>query len=613
MASRSSKHATQHSTQRTQLRRPAVAAPQPSDAQGSTSYGSAERPKVQLMLNRYSVLEVRTSGGFGQVAICWDTRLQRRVAIKCIPLVAFDEEIPTTSPADAMSEARIACMLAHPNIVTVYDFESDGTWAYIVMEYVDGLSLAELMQRVEGGTLTCEEAAYVLQSVASALSFAHDNGVLHLDIKPSNILIDRSGAIKLSDFGMAALTSAAGWGGARGGTIGYMPAEQISGELVDERCDVFALAALMWEVLSGRAPFTAASAEASLSKIRKGPTPRISKFDARLAGPVEDTLLRALSFAAVDRTSNVADFAYEMVSALGDVQEGARSIQMLLGQLYDDEIETRPAQTYIPLALRAPWLEMACIRGLSMFVCALVAYKFLGPITSCLIGGGKIMAILLCALAGALWPPAGSAAALIGLSGSVGLISQDPTTTSFRLAVAFVLLCASALWWWTNSRKNYLATLGLLTGVATGTMSASVCISALFAQPLSAFITAGAARALLGVWPAWASVSYEWTAMLQATAELCASAPFWIEVVGCGLAAAVGALCTARSTATAVVGQVLAGAILVATEMGAAMVENAGIWHTPDPMFVALTLGWIILLSIFLVVFGPTNQSIEVI
>ena len=105
------------------------------------------------------------------------------------------------------------------------------------------------------GVLTFDECAHVLRSVARALAFAHENGVLHLDIKPANILIDRAGTVKLGDFGMATLASAAGYGGARGGTVGYMPPEQIDGGIVDEHTDIFALSVVVWQSLTGSCPF----------------------------------------------------------------------------------------------------------------------------------------------------------------------------------------------------------------------------------------------------------------------------------------------------------------------------------------------------------------------
>lgn len=204
--------------------------------------------------------------------VCWDTRLQRRVAIKVIPLsLSGSEEAEASSLREALQEARTSSLLAHPNIVTVHDFESAGHYAYLVMEYIDGLNLLELLKRVEGGCLTYEECAHLLTCVGSALQYAHENGVLHLDIKPSNIMIDRSGIAKLTDFGMSTLASAVGYGGARGGTIGYMPPEQINGQLVDERTDIFSLGVVLWTALCGVNPFEADTAEESLAKILQGP------------------------------------------------------------------------------------------------------------------------------------------------------------------------------------------------------------------------------------------------------------------------------------------------------------------------------------------------------
>ncbi len=225
----------------------------------------------QLLLGRYRAIEERDRGGFGAVLVCWDVRLQRRVAIKCLPLDV--DEGATAAIHEALAEARASSNLTHPNIVTIHDFEVDEQFAYLVMEYVDGLTLAELIARVEGGVLVYDEVANVLDSVASALAYAHENGVLHLDIKPGNVMIDRSGAVKLGDFGMATLMSAAGWGGARGGTVGYMPPEQLTGELVDERTDVFALATVCYEALTGVSPFAASTAAQSLKLIEKGPAP----------------------------------------------------------------------------------------------------------------------------------------------------------------------------------------------------------------------------------------------------------------------------------------------------------------------------------------------------
>ena len=159
------------------------------------SLGAAEKPSEEVLLNRYRVLARRGTGGFGTVCTCWDTRLQRRVAIKRIPVLDMDDGISASTAEEALGEARTACLLAHPNIVSVLDFELEGAYAYLIMEYVDGLNLAELLSRVEGGTLSHDECAHMVASVGRALAFAHENGVLHLDIKPTNIMVDRRGTV----------------------------------------------------------------------------------------------------------------------------------------------------------------------------------------------------------------------------------------------------------------------------------------------------------------------------------------------------------------------------------------------------------------------------------
>ena len=193
--------------------RPAGAAPFASRAPRGSRSPIAPPPAAgsaaSSLLKRYRPLETRAAGGFGSVEICLDSRLQRRVAIKRMPLASPDARTPLETTAAALAEARTASMLQHPNIVQVIDFTYDSAHAYLVMEYVDGMTLEEFLQQVEGHSLTYDEAACIADALVQALSFAHENGVLHLDIKPANVLIDRNGHVKLADFGMATLASAA--------------------------------------------------------------------------------------------------------------------------------------------------------------------------------------------------------------------------------------------------------------------------------------------------------------------------------------------------------------------------------------------------------------------
>lgn len=312
--------------------------------------------------------------------ICWDTRLQRRVAIKRI---AFNTHGNPTNFAlnpssiqddaikDALAEARVASMLAHPNIVTMYDFETDDAYAYLVMEYIDGMTLAELLDRVEGGVLTPDETSYVARSISKAIAYAHENRVLHLDIKPSNIMFDHMGSVKLCDFGMATLASAAGYADARGGTVGYMPQEQIDGDLVDERCDVFAFASVIWQALCGKAPFSAMDVETSRKLMQKPPKPAFSSY--RLDMPAvsqsmaQDILLQALESTPHTRTSDIRAFGEEISHVLGDPHIGKSSIHDLITQaLADDNPTEDEIREQLPLSFRYPWLPRVIARAATL-------------------------------------------------------------------------------------------------------------------------------------------------------------------------------------------------------------------------------------------------------
>lgn len=288
------------------------------------------------LLKRYRPLETRATGGFGTVEICLDSRLQRRVAIKRIPLAANSEGIPAQTTASALAEARTASMLQHPNIVAMHDFTYDIAYAYLVMEYVDGMSLEEFLAQVEGNSLTYDEAACIADALSQALAFAHENGVLHLDIKPANVLIDRSGHVKLTDFGMASLASAAGFGGARGGTIGYMPPEQLEGIAVDERSDIFALASVLYESLCGAQPFRAGTPAESQKLIERGVTAP-GELLPDIPQTTENALLAALSPDPANRPRSATAFGDEFLQGLGNPRDGRRSLARIIEHLTSDD------------------------------------------------------------------------------------------------------------------------------------------------------------------------------------------------------------------------------------------------------------------------------------
>ncbi len=250
------------------------------------------RVEQQLILDRYRPLAELGEGGYATVVLAWDTRMQRRVAIKRLPL-PLDARGGVLHNPPGLAEARTAALLNHPAIVTVYDFATDADEAFLIMEFVDGCSLDVLLDRIRG-PLDADETAAVIGAVADALEFAHGNGVLHLDVKPGNVLIARDGRIKVADFGMAALSSATGHGIAGGGTIGYMPLEQLEGRTVSESTDEWALALLAYECLTGANPFSAPTAEAARTRIETLEPPPTSAYGPGFGAAVDVILLAGL-------------------------------------------------------------------------------------------------------------------------------------------------------------------------------------------------------------------------------------------------------------------------------------------------------------------------------
>ncbi|MDR2714623.1 MAG: serine/threonine protein kinase [Coriobacteriales bacterium] len=285
----------------------------------------------QLLLNRYRLQQRRGHGGFGVVDIAWDQRLRRRVAIKRIPLRVEASDLP------GIEEARTAALLSNPHIVSVYDFEITGAEALIIMENVDGPSLAELMQKSQE-LFDFDALRAVLSGVVSALECAHENQVLHLDIKPANILIDHAGNIKMSDFGLSALSSTAGFTGPEGGTIGYMPPEQIAMEPVDERSDLWALAALTYHLLTGTNPFFAHTAQESYNQIVYEPVILPSVLCPDLDEGIDDVLMSALDADMDMRPRSVKAFWKKLSGYLGHEKRGQKELKTLV-ELWDTDGE----------------------------------------------------------------------------------------------------------------------------------------------------------------------------------------------------------------------------------------------------------------------------------
>ncbi len=205
----------------------------------------------RLVDGRYQIRSRIARGGMATVYLATDLRLERRVAIKVMHGHLADD---SKFKERFIQEARSAARLAHPNVVNVFDQGQDTDMAYLVMEYLSGITLRDLLQ--DHGRLTAEQTLDVLEAVLSGLSAAHKSGIVHRDLKPENVLLADDGRIKIGDFGLARAASAnTATGAALLGTIAYLSPELVTRGIADTRSDIYAVGIMMYEMLTGEQPF----------------------------------------------------------------------------------------------------------------------------------------------------------------------------------------------------------------------------------------------------------------------------------------------------------------------------------------------------------------------
>jgi serine/threonine-protein kinase len=233
-----------------------MSSPEPPDSSGPTDDTPSGRPPARRLANRYELGAEIGRGGMADVYLGHDTLLDRRVAVKVLSPANADD--PSTRER-FRREAQAVASLNHPNIVGVYDWGEDDGTSFIVMEYVPGPTLRELITTY--GHIAPVEAVRIAASIADALADAHRNGVVHRDVKPGNIIVMPDGTVKVTDFGIARADQGDGLTktGAVLGTATYFSPEQAQGFALDGRTDVYALGVVLYEMLTGVAPFVADS------------------------------------------------------------------------------------------------------------------------------------------------------------------------------------------------------------------------------------------------------------------------------------------------------------------------------------------------------------------
>jgi serine/threonine-protein kinase len=285
---------------------------------------TTDSTKARMLGDRYEIGEVIGRGGMAEVHEGRDLRLGRRVAVKILrPDLAKDP----TFQARFRREAQSAAALNHPNIVAVFDTGEDVLTSpdgqrtvvpYIVMEFVDGMTLRQLLS--SGRRLLPERALEISAGVLAALDYAHRHGIVHRDIKPANVMLTRTGDVKVMDFGIARAMNDTGntmtATSAVMGTAQYLSPEQPRGEVVDARSDLYSAGVLLYELLTGRPPFTGDSpVSVAYQHVSEMPVPP-SQVDPGVTPEVDAVVLHALAKRTDDRYQTAADFRADVERAI---------------------------------------------------------------------------------------------------------------------------------------------------------------------------------------------------------------------------------------------------------------------------------------------------------
>lgn len=267
-------------------------------------------------LGRYDLIRVLGKGAMGLVYEGRDPNLDRRVAIKTIKVENLSEEAAAEYEVRFRTEARSAARLQHPHIVSVYDSDRDGDIAFLVMEFIAGDDLKHHLDK--GSLYTLEQTLGIMGDLLSALEYAHRQSIVHRDIKPANLLIETSGRVKLTDFGVARIQDsgeATRTQGSMVGTLKYMSPEQVQGRPIDARADLFAAGIVLYQLLTGKRPFDGDTDFSTIQQI-VGHTPAApSSFNPKLPAAIDAVVAKVLAKSRDQRYASAQDFLTALQAA----------------------------------------------------------------------------------------------------------------------------------------------------------------------------------------------------------------------------------------------------------------------------------------------------------
>lgn len=512
-----------------------------------------------------------------------------------------EDELDLFEHIPGLEEARSVAKLSDTNIVTVYDCAVEGSSAYVIMEYVEGKTLAQIIDEVDDD-ITLDVVAAVFSAVSHALEVAHGEHTLHLDIKPENVIVNGKGHAKVADFGLAALMDATGSGTTGGGTIGYMPLEQMRQEPLDVRTDEWALASLTYEMLTGSNPFFADDLDAAEEAIEEAELVLPSLCWDELDAEADEVMFAALDPDMDERYEDVAAFAAALSPYLGNAKKGKRVLADIVNGKMEEPAAEEPERAWEPLP---PLVDRLGLRGaaiagrivtaaaVALLAAAGMANLHLTPgsamglATDAPIAYGVVIAV--CALVAAIRPSIGVlfgyGAFVVGLAGAGAWVP------------AVLLTAATGAWWYFVGRRGTAQAVSALMQPLLGSVgfaAASPVTCGVLLPVLQSVITAAFAFASALIMAGCGSVDImNWDAVMHlgfssnpAAGCLAVASQPATWVVGASWVAAAGLyslLCVRGTRAFDIAGSVVAAAVLMLGACAAAHLASFGGSWLPAP------------------------------
>ncbi len=289
--------------------------------------------KGQKISDRYQVIKSIGEGGMANVYLAYDTILDRNVAVKVLRGdLANDEKFVRRFQREALA----ASSLSHPNIVEVYDVGEDNGEYYIVMEYIEGKHLKQLIKK--RGKLTITEAVDIVLQITDGLSVAHDSYIIHRDIKPQNIMILENGLVKITDFGIAMAMNSTQLTQTNSvmGSVHYLPPEQASGKGATLQSDIYSIGILFYELLTGKLPFKGENAVEIALKHLKEPLPSIREEIPNIPQSVENIIIKATAKNPKNRYNDAREMHDDLKTCLDETRKNEEKIKLKYPEVSDD-------------------------------------------------------------------------------------------------------------------------------------------------------------------------------------------------------------------------------------------------------------------------------------